>query len=216
MEKYKSLMVQVDALYTPIHRRVLECGNPTKITTWKKAFPHVDFGKMIDGKEVDDALTGDPINWESRPLDDRFMNVAMQESRRRSRLNVEVNYELNVAGVYNPIKHSISDSERQWYLLFDGALRERRIIGRRTIPDGAMKTLVYFATQKNIYNEINRPVDPTNEEEIMYKRELEDEYNCMLDAVDEPKRAKLRRLTVLVPREVVDSFNKERSVSTKT
>ncbi len=166
----KEQTVPIEQAFLPIARRVRLVGDPQEVSSWQQAFPDIPF------EEIDEALTGKPMQWESRPMDDRYLNVALRRGWGRDRSRVAVRYTLSYFGQEENIK--ITDSERQWYLLFDGALRARGEIDGKSVE--GMERLADYAIQEG----------PFADE--------------MLDHLS--PNLKLRRLNISIPKEVVDEL----------
>lgn len=204
MEKQRPLFVPVETAFPAIRRRVEKFGDVNDIRNWRRAFPTSYFN------DVDKELTGEPLHWDKRPLDDRYVNVALDKSLETSLRRAEVSYTLKVEGTAHLVEHEISDSERQWYLLFDGALRKRgnniSDEAQGDIPETAKKTLAYYATQNRRYDELDGPIDESDEYAKWDRFHLQTEYDAIQEGAEEPKRVTLRRLNILVPSSIIDTL----------
>ena len=106
------------------------------LESWKAAFPKIEF------MEVDEGLTGRPIDWEERSPVEKAAYVAYMGDPQK----VKIDYEIDVNGYGVGVQ--ISDSERAWYLWFYGCFDYFDESEKGYLSDEAKETLLGYAAQQ--------------------------------------------------------------------
>ena len=118
-----------------IQERAKTFGEAEAITSWRRAFPGVEF------IETDEGFTGRKIGWENRSLAEMVAYVGFMNEPQRATLR----YDLVVDGQeINEIR--LRDSESIWGVWMSGAFAALDVAA--DISDDGKETLLYFAAQK--------------------------------------------------------------------
>ena len=108
----------------------------TDLDSWKVAFPLIEF------MEVDEGLTGKPIDWPSRsPLEIAAYVAYMIDPQK-----VEIDYYIHLDDQF--VMVNIDDSERAWYLWFYGCFDYLDEAKNRQLTPEARDVLLRYAAQK--------------------------------------------------------------------
>ena len=106
------------------------------LESWKAAFPQIEF------MEIDEGLTGKRIDWEARSPVEIAAYVAYMADPQK----VKIDYEIDAEGY--GIRVSIDDSERAWYLWFNGCFDYFDESKGGQLSDDARETLLGYAAQQ--------------------------------------------------------------------
>ncbi len=106
------------------------------LASWKAAFPKIEF------MEVDEALTGEPIEWEKRSPIEKAAYVAYMTDPDK----VKIDYVVDIDGY--PVRVYIEDCERAWYLWFRGCFNFLDESKNGEVPYEAKESLFFYAAQE--------------------------------------------------------------------
>jgi len=117
-------------IFPQIINQVSRTGDLEDMTSWKNAFPEIEF------METDDGFSGRDINWESRSLAEKAFYTAYMKDPQSVTLRykmalaegiesgVEQDTGLNFHLVVDRIRNkTITDSERIWWIWMSGATK---------------------------------------------------------------------------------------------
>lgn len=108
----------------------------SSLDSWKAAYPGIEF------MDVDEGLTGKPIDWSSRsPLE-----IAAYVAYMANPQEVEIDYYVYVDDQF--VMVDITDSERVWYIWFYGCFDYLDAAKGHRLTDQAKDVLLGYAAQK--------------------------------------------------------------------
>ena len=127
-------------------------GDIKDISSWRKAFPDTNF------MDVDDGMTGKPINWEQYTPTEKAAYVAYMVNPQAATLIYDLDtYDINE-------RTRLTDSERIWYCWFYHCMVILKENGK--LSDDALETLLWYTAQQVDYEWLENP-DITDEDELV-------------------------------------------------
>jgi len=139
--KEKLPVVCVESVNEKLLDMLGDVGDGSKMETWKKAFPEIEF------IETDDLFSGEKIDWSERNTQERLFYVAYMNDPQRTR----VEYRIELGGLRERVV--ISDSEKIWWMWLAGCFRGD------DFEEEALKTFLWYATDSEMARALLGDVD---------------------------------------------------------
>jgi hypothetical protein len=122
-------------------------GSLEKMSSWEKAFPHINFPEKVYSKIIDEALYEDTpgkhemfaVKWDERTVEEKLFFVLYQEHCGE----LEVKYDVEVADELK-MTQTVDEPEIIWYMWIDGCFTGEEL------NEEALRDFVGLLTDKHL------------------------------------------------------------------